>query len=235
MLKPFWAFYGGKWRAAPRYPAPLHKRIIEPFAGAAGYATRHHTHDVVLVEKDPRIAALWRYLIKAKAEEIETLPLIGDGQSVDDLDVEPSARDLIGFWLNKGATYPCKTPSAWMRSGIRPKSYWGKEIRTRIAESVGAISHWTVVEGEYTEAPTCDATWFIDPPYQKAGKLYRMGSDLLDFSKLGSWCQNRQGQVIVCENEGADWLPFQPFATIKSTPGTRGKSQSKEVIWTATT
>ena len=39
-LLPFWAYYGGKWRSAPRYPAPVHGRIIEPFAGAAGYAMR---------------------------------------------------------------------------------------------------------------------------------------------------------------------------------------------------
>lgn len=32
-LKPFWRYYGGKWRAAPSYPAPLHNTIVEPFAG----------------------------------------------------------------------------------------------------------------------------------------------------------------------------------------------------------
>jgi len=41
MLRPFWRYYGGKWRAAPRYPAPRHDLIIEPFAGAAGYAMRY--------------------------------------------------------------------------------------------------------------------------------------------------------------------------------------------------
>jgi hypothetical protein len=34
-LRPFWRYYGGKWRAAPRYPRPTHDTIIEPFAGAA--------------------------------------------------------------------------------------------------------------------------------------------------------------------------------------------------------
>jgi hypothetical protein len=33
MLRPFWRYYGGKWRAAPRYPAPRYDTIIEPFAG----------------------------------------------------------------------------------------------------------------------------------------------------------------------------------------------------------
>jgi len=39
-LRPFWRYYGGKFRAAPRYPTPTHKTIVEPFAGAAGYSLR---------------------------------------------------------------------------------------------------------------------------------------------------------------------------------------------------
>lgn len=29
-LKPFFYFYGGKWRAAPKYPRPEHDFIVEP-------------------------------------------------------------------------------------------------------------------------------------------------------------------------------------------------------------
>ena len=39
----------------------------------------------------------------------------------------------------------------------------------------------------------------------------------------------RLGQVIVCENEGADWLPFSPLADVKAT---RPNSRSIEVVWT---
>ncbi len=35
-LKPFFCYFGGKWRAAPHYPTPKHAEIVEPFAGAAG-------------------------------------------------------------------------------------------------------------------------------------------------------------------------------------------------------
>jgi len=48
---PFFGYYGGKFRAAPHYPAPLHKTIIEPFAGSAGYAMRHYERQVILIEK----------------------------------------------------------------------------------------------------------------------------------------------------------------------------------------
>lgn len=228
---PFFTFYGGKWRAAPRYPDPIHDFIIEPFAGAAGYAIRNHTKKVILIEKDPVIAGLWRYLIKATADEIEALPLIKMDQSVDDLDVCWEAKVLIGFWLNKGSAGPRKSPGAWMREGLRPKSFWGPEIRKRISGQVSGISHWVCLEGDYTEAPDLRATWFIDPPYSEAGRIYRCSSTQIDYRRLGEWCRDRDGQVIVCENDGATWLPFKPFMAIKSTEGKRGKATSLESIW----
>lgn len=230
-LSPFFCYYGGKWRAAPKYPTPTHNVIVEPFAGAAGYATRYPDRQVILVEKDPSIAALWRYLIQVSAEEIRGLPgLPSEGQSTDDMDIAPEARTLIGFWLNKGTAHACKTPSAWARGGTHPNSFWGSTIRERIASQLEAIRHWTILEGSYEQAPDLPATWYVDPPYQVAGKHYRCKS--VDYTKLSEWCQSRPGQVIVCENEGADWLPFRRFADIKSNPSSRGKSYSAEVIWT---
>ncbi len=35
--------------------------------------------------------------------------------------------------------------------------------------------------------------------------------------------------MIACENEGATWLPFRPFATLKA--GVNGEG-SREVVWT---
>jgi hypothetical protein len=64
-VKPFFCFYGGKWRAA----TPIHTTIVEPFAGAAGYATRYPDCNIVLVERDPIIAGLWRYLVGVKSSE----------------------------------------------------------------------------------------------------------------------------------------------------------------------
>jgi len=96
-VRPFFTYYGGKWRAAPRYPAPRYSIIIEPFAGSAGYSLRYYDRQVVLVEKDPQIAALWRYLIKATASDFLNLPDVPEGMSVDDLNVCQEARYLIGF------------------------------------------------------------------------------------------------------------------------------------------
>ena len=230
-LLPFFTYYGGKWRAAPRYPKPICDTIIEPFAGAAGYALRYADRKVILVEKDARLAALWRYLIAASPAEIETLPLVPLDGHVDHLDCCDDAKSLIGFWLNKGCVSPMKSPSRWMRDGLRPNSFWGKTIRTRIADQVDHIKHWTVIEGGYEEAPSVRASWFVDPPYASAGKAYRHSSSTIDFAALARWCRSREGQVMVCENDGADWLPFKPYLTIKSTEGAHGKAQSKEALW----
>lgn len=229
-LKPFFTYFGGKWRAAPKYPLPRHAKIVEPFAGSAGYALRHFRHDVTLVDADPVLAGLWRYLIRSTKREILALPV--KVTDLRDMDLEPAAKWLIGFWLNKGSAQPCNVPSKWMRSGVRSRSYWGPEVRQRIADQVSMISHWKIQEGDYSVADSCPATWFIDPPYERSGKLYRKSSLEIDFTALAGWCKSRPGQVIVCEQAGAEWLPFRPFATIKATEGRRGPKQSREVIWT---
>ena len=85
--------------------------------------------------------------------------------------------------------------------------------RQRIALQVDRIKHWQVIEGDYTTAPDIEATWHIDPPYNnKPGKYYPYQPD--SFADLGQWCTTRKGLVMVCENDGAEWLPFKPLRTI---------------------
>lgn len=231
MLKPFWCFYGGKWRSAPHYPAPRHDVIVEACAGAAGYATRYPDRRVVLCEIDPIIAALWRWLIGASEAEVLALPLEVP-TTVRDLGLPPGPSALIGFWLNKGAAQPMQSPSSWMRAGTHASSFWGREVRGRIASQVGAIKHWTLIEGSYDQAPDVEATWFVDPPYQKAGVHYRRRMTAADYGALGAWCRTRRGQVIACEADGADWLPFRPLGTFKANESRTGGKRCAEVIWT---
>jgi hypothetical protein len=228
-MRPFFTYYGGKWRAAKHYPAPIHGTIIEPFAGSAGYSVRYPDRQVRLYDADPTICGVWDYLIHIRPEEILALPLLFD--HVDEIDAPQEAKWLIGFWLNKGTVQPCKTPGNWMRDyhSKQPGTYWGEKVRERIASQVGCIRHWTITLASYVE-PDQDATWFVDPPYEVAGKAYRFHD--IDYADLASWCQSRTGQVMVCENAGADWLPFVPFGTFKGLEGKRGGKKSEEVIWT---
>lgn len=232
-LLPFFTYYGGKWRVAPKYPAPdVSARIMEPFGGSAGYSLRHPDRDVWINDPDPNIWRTWQYLQRATAAEILALPDLEPDQTVDDLDIHPAARLLIGWWLNKGSAQPKKRPSSFMLNHPAGGPYWGESIRQRIARQLPAIEHWTITAYDYEELPNRPAVWFIDPPYQRAGKHYRYGTDGIDFPRLGRWCQSRYGQVIVCEADDADWLPFRPLAVIDGTEGKQKKVRARtEVVW----
>ena len=231
-LRPFFGFYGGKWRdAIKHYPRPSFDTLVEPFAGSAGYALRYPTKQVVLCEIDPVIASVWDYLINVSAREIMAIPDVPEGGKVDDLHLCQEAAWLVGFWVNRAASRPRKGPSKWMREKIRPGSFWGDRVRNTIASQLHAIRHWKIHNLSYEDCPVSGAaTWFVDPPYQRAGQYYTFGSEQIDYDKVATWCLSREGQVIVCENAGADWLPFLHLADVKTTrPGQR----SLEVLWTS--
>lgn len=220
-LRTFWSYFGAKWRAAPLYPYPAHGTIIEPFAGAAGYSLRYFNRNVILIERYHKVAEIWRYLIGASGAEIRSIPIV---DHVDDLPawLPNGARWLVGFRITSAATSPRKTATA--------RSTWTEETRDRIAFQVDYIRHWQIIEGSWSAAPYVEATWFVDPPYQVEGKHYIHKASDLDFGRLAQGCCAMPGQVIVCENEGANWLPFVPFAELGSARSDLGKV-SKEVIW----
>lgn len=230
MLRTFFGYYGSKWTIAGKhYPAPRHGTIVEPFAGSAGYSLRYPDRKVILFEIDPVIAEVWRYLIHVKPEEILSIPDIGPGETVDDLQVSQEAKWLAGLWLNACASMPRKSPSVWMRSGSRPNSYWGERVRIRIASQVGSIRHWEIHNQSYSSCPNLRlATWFVDPPYEAAGKHYRFGSKGICYRELGEWCTSRHGQVIVCEASGATWLPFRDLTVCRTA---RHRRPFHEAYW----
>ena len=247
MIRPLFSFFGAKWRLAPHYPPPEHDTIVEPFAGSAGYSCRYPDKSVILVELDPVIAALWRWLIAAPSAEILALPLLEPGCLVP-AGLRAEAATLIGFWCNKAATYPRRSiTGTW---GTRyPDQFWGTNIRARVARDVERIRHWKVLEGPYYIAPPITATWFVDPPYvgrrlvskyrgggppltRAVGDRYRHGSRDIHFEHLGTWCKSRRGLVIACEAAGADWLPFRHFKHAKSTTHSAGVGRTtEEVVW----
>ena len=243
MLRPFWRYYGGKWRDAPSYPPPRHGTIVEPFAGAAGYSCRYPDRDVILVDASPVIAGIWEWLISATRDDVLSIGDIPEGGTVHDLDAPQAAKWLAGFWMQEGAAEPGATPGPWAsRGGSRS---WSLPIRQRIAAQVDAIRHWRILCGPYTVAPDEMATWFVDPPYSTdAGARYpvqgalrnkRRGPALQEsFADLGAWCRSRRGQVIVCEQVGADWLPFRPHGVRHVALGShKPKRTSHEAIWTS--
>jgi hypothetical protein len=216
-VKPFFSFYGGKHRLAPLYGKPKYDHVIEPFAGSAGFSTCWEPAKVTLVEFDPVIVGIWRYLQGASAHDIERLPSLVT--HVDDLPpwVCQEARWLIGFCLDHNLSRPGQSLCNWGRTIPRKRRYfWGEDIKQRIINQLERIRHWTIIEGSYEDAPDIEAHWHIDPPYNNdAGRKYRFYP--ADYDALAQWCVSRKGFVQVCEADGAPWLPsLRPVAVLPS-------------------
>lgn len=199
------SYFGSKSKIINLYPCPIHSTIIEPFAGSARYSLKFFDREIVLIEKDSVIVELWHYLQQTTPKRILSLPDVENATELAKIkgfsQLDQAEKILIGFCSNGGSAVPKNF------SGRMNFNSWNRD-KKRIAESLYKIRHWNVICGDYSSVQNKKATWFVDSPYQKQGKWYRCGSKDIDYVKLGEWCKSRKGQVIVCENMGADWLPF---------------------------
>lgn len=228
-MRPMFSYMGSKWRLAKKYGRPQHDLVIEPFAGGACYSLYWNAPKAILYDINPKIAGIWAYLISAKESEISNLPI--DFETTDSLKICDEAKWLIGFWLTKGNVHPNKSRSAWARQyrNSGDCKVWSEASRDRIAKQVANIRGWKSYCADYTTCPNIQADWFIDPPYPIAGRHYPFSK--LKYQDIANFCRNRKGRVVVCENEGADWLPFQPFLHARAMTGKNGPRVSKEVIF----
>lgn len=237
-VPPPFSFYGGKHRIAGKYPEPETDVIIEPFAGSAGYSCRHGPgRRVLLFDADPVICETWAWLISATYDDVMALPLLeNEGDTVEVIQ-EPGARNLVGFWVNKGCSRPAKRKSSWVRTIGDVPYVWGGKCRQRLAENVKNFDTWEIQNLAFTELPEevtqTRATWFVDPPYQGGqGSHYACGSDSIDYQELARFCLNLADQVIVCESNAASWLPFLELCEISGTAKKGdGRKRSKECAW----
>lgn len=212
------SYYGSKSKIIHLYPSPQYPKIIEPFAGSARYALKYWDRDVLLVDKYEVIVKVWHFLQAASPADILGLPDLKCGQIVPDT-LSEGERLLMGFLIAGGnATTRYKVASF---DGIDV----ARDLK-RIAKELPKIKHWEIRLGSYEEVPNQEATWFIDPPYQVGGHKYKFGNKGFDFCTLSQWSQSRQGQVIVCENTKADWLPFWPIGNLSG-----AYSKTTEAIW----
>lgn len=215
-------YYGRKEKVFKYYPKPKHDIIIEPFAGSAVYSLKNYEKNIIILDKDERIINIWNYLKETSSDEILSLPLLTKGQSLNDEEFNNLSnvqKDLISFFTNPSSSQP--------KRSVGKFNIWHEKNRKRLSEDVNKIRHWQIQLGDYKDIPNQDATWFIDPPYQgNGGKYYKHGNKGIDYDELSQWVQSREGQVIVCENSEANWLPFRP---LKRLQGQRHKTI--EVIW----
>lgn len=209
------SYYGSKSKIIDYYPVPKYSKIIEPFAGSARYALKWFDRDVLLVDKWDVIIKIWHYLQAASPADIMALPEPAYKESIDKYNLAEGERLLMGFMANPASSVPKREIQKF--SDIHRN-------KGQIANQLYKIKHWDIRQGDYRDILNQEATWFIDPPYQTGGEYYKHHS--VDFASLAQWSQSRLGQVIVCENTKAHWLPFWP---IKQLSG--AYSKTTEAIW----
>ena len=203
------SLYGSKGKLAKYYPLPLYDEIIEPFAGSAKYSLLHWEHKVTLIEVDPKIYGVWTYLQKASPRDILSLPDVPNATRLDSIMgfkyLSDEEKWLIGFCSNGGSAQPKNV------SGRHNFNSWNRD-KIRIAKSLHKIKHWLILNKSYLNIENKKATHFIDPPYMDKGKWYKYND--INYTELAEWCKARIGQVMVCENVGAGWLPFKHLKDI---------------------
>lgn len=213
-----WSYYGSKSKIVDLYPPPKYGKIIEPFAGSAQYALKYWDRQVLINDKYDVVFRIWKWLQQCSKEDILSLPepKLGEKINREDFDCIEQAW-LMGFMVQKGVSTPMLTVSPFAAGTI------GLE-KKKIASNLFKIKEWEITNNDWLEIENQDATWYVDPPYQNKGYKYKHCK--VDFKMLGQWCKDRKGQTIVCENQGADWLPFKKVREFKGTT-----QKNVEVIW----
>ena len=214
------SYYGSKSKIVDYYPPPKHSKIIEPFAGSARYALKYYDREVLLVDKYETIIKLWKWLQKCEPKDILGLPKLKKGDDIRNISgLCEEEIILLGYGAQAGVA---KHGNTVTEAGTRVM----KTMFKNVASQLHKIKHWEIRQGCYTEIENETATWFIDPPYQFGGHEYKCSNKQIDFGKLAEWCEDRNGQAIVCENTKADWLPFKPMVDMQG-----AMFKTTEAIW----
>jgi site-specific DNA-adenine methylase len=205
-------YYGTKKKLSKSYPKPSFDTIIEPFAGAAMYSLfdNYWEKNVILNDKYDKVFNIWNYLInQASISDIKNLPNLTTGLKLDDLNVSDVEKTLLGFYANPSSAVPKKTVSK------RGEISWERHKQFLI-DNLHKVKHWKICNVSYDELENIEGTWYIDPPYKFGGEYYHSSASNkhLDYDKLAEWCLNRNGEIIVCENDKADWLSFKPLVEL---------------------
>lgn len=206
-------YFGRKWKLAKEYPTPRYPTIIEPFAGSMAFSLYHKPQKAIGIEADPNVWKMWNNITGLTAEEIFNYsePVIGD-------------RVFDRWLLMASISHGTADTKSWLWTDRMTRNL--KSQKKFAAKNLEyAKNNIDYILDTYKNAPDMEATWFIDPPYQKKMKGYKRVD--LFYPELAEFCLSRKGQVIVCEQLGADWLPFKELKEIKGTNNKR----TIEVVW----
>jgi len=227
------SYYGGKSKLVRLYPAPKHDLIIEPFGGGASYALCYRERDIIINDLDDITMSIWRFLLCPEALDVfdatvDMTKLVAGARISETIDptADPGLIRLLRAEANQGTM---GGKSTWDVITKRGQKFFPR-LRAKMEFFLPQIRHWKLVQGDYRALENQKATWFIDPPYSNlAGSLYRHSCDGINYDELHVWCKSRQGQAIICENEGATWNTFLPLRTRLGFKSSYQKSEAMEV------
>lgn len=218
-------YYGRRKQIAHLYPEPKYTTIIELFAGSAAYAlywAEKREFDVFLYDKSDTVALIWNYLLSASIADIKNLPSFNVGDNLNNFNsLSEAEKALIGFHINPGSSVPKLT--------VSKASRW-ESGRKYIMRMLPLTKHWKFVHDDYQNTPNVVATWFIDPPFQSSGIYYQ--HQIADYKKLSEWSCSRDGQIIICEADPANWLSFKPLGSIVNNGGLNKAKRRIDLVWT---
>ena len=242
-MQPFFSYYGSKNNGAKRYGPPRRDLVIEPFAGSAAYSVWWDCKRVRLYDLSEDVCAAWHWLIHCSDDDVRRLPdkLYCNAE----LHALPDGAKQVVFWnvgFAQQAFYPGlkKWYLNYTNKGIKPDNkarFWRESIKELIIRQKPRIRDWTIDCLHYNKVPIEDeAHWHVDPPYQGyPGRLYKHSSKKIDYAHLAEWCRSLPGAVDVCEQYGADWLPFRPLYKMPAASvikcGSNERKRSEEVVW----
>lgn len=222
------SYLGSKSKIISLYPEPKFDKIIEPFAGSARYALKYWQCDVELYDTSEYVTEVWKYLTQASYHDILSLPNVPSKVHIDKYKwLSRAERYLIGFNLCRGKSKPRKVghgQNSWERDKIR------------IAHNLYKIRHWKIQQKSFVDISNQVATWYVDPPYintqEKKGNTDKYPCEPINYTLLGKWIKSRHGQVIACEGEGADYLPFEFLKETTANTNNKTTKRLNEYIYT---
>lgn len=226
------SYFGSKICLVNKYPPPKFDRIIEPFAGSAAYSLQYYLREVILIELNPVVYGIWNFIInEATVDWAKQLPELEQGDDLRDIKhLTKIEKNLLGFAVSCGSAAPSniqtKRSSAIEKIVSRRKSRI-ELLKRRLQFYIPRIKHWKVLNISYSQYKCNEpSTWFIDPPYMKAGNAYPFHN--IDYKLLANYCKSRQGQIIVCGGMDCNYLPFEDL----DTKNLQGSIRAiKEKVW----
>lgn len=215
-------YFGSKANIAHLYDYPRYPVIVEPFAGAAAYSLWWRKRDVRLNDKCWEVVDMWKWILTATHADVDAIPDLQPGERVSSYKLSIPVSLMLGHTVHSGSLKGDVYQGWSTKNGGSVRA-----LKKRLHHHIDAIRQWSITRMDYSQLPNIEATWFIDPPYQGVPG-YK--AKVTDYSKLAEWCKTRKGQVIVCEQYPAAWLPFRPLPNGKR-KGIAHKWR-QEMVWT---